>query len=61
MSGAWAVVEAYRENGRTSRFLVEDGLTEAEAREMAAEHNAMLRFVGVTDHWCEAMPDRGER
>jgi hypothetical protein len=58
MAASWSVLEAYRENGRTHRELVEYGLTEAEAREMASEHNQMLRWVGVVEHWVEAVPDR---
>lgn len=54
MIEAWSVVEAYRENERTTRFVVEDGLTEEEAKEMAAEHNESLRLFGVVNHWCEA-------
>lgn len=57
MAASWSVLEAYRENGATHRFLVEGGLAEAEAREMAAEHNQMLEWVGVTGHWVEAAPD----
>ncbi len=54
----WAVVEAYREAGRTHREAVEIGLPEEAAKEMAAEHNAMLRWVGVVNHWVEAVEDR---
>lgn len=55
----WSVVEVYRENGRTTRFVVEGGLSEQEAREMASEFNENLRLLGITGHWAEAVPDRG--
>ena len=54
----WLVAEAYRENGWTPRFVVEDGLSEKEARKMASEFNENLHLLGITEHWAEAVPDR---
>lgn len=54
----WLVAEAYRENGRTTRFVVEDGLSEKEARKMASGFNENLHLLGITEHWAEAVPDR---
>ena len=51
----WHLVEAYRENGRTHRALIEGGLSEEEAKATACEFNENLRLFGITGHWCEAI------
>lgn len=54
----WLLVEVRRETGRTHRSLIEGGLTEEEAKATASEFNENLAVMGVTSHWCEAVPDR---
>ncbi len=55
--GEWLLVEVYRENGGEHRFVVEAGLSEEEARAIAAESREDLGFMGITGHWVEAVPD----
>jgi hypothetical protein len=57
MAASWMLVEVYAENGANHSFVIEGGLTEAEAKTTACEFRENMWLFGISGHWVEAVPD----